>query len=120
MLPLRDEHLNAFSQTALGAFEVRALAHLRKCLPDETQHHSDAELRARVRACLPRAKRHGLTTQRQLMAFVDTSYLSQEDFDVSPNCPWAAAVLDDREIPPDLKSQTLLSFAHSAKARHGR
>jgi hypothetical protein len=117
MFQLSENHLDAFRGIARGVFETRGVAHLSRRLPKQTAPYDDEQLRERIRSCIPRANRYNLTTQREVMAFVDTTYLSHEHFDTDPSCHWAQAVLGDREVAPDLKANLLVSFAYRSSVR---
>lgn len=81
MFQLRDDHVNAFRQTAASGFEDRAVGHLRKELPV------------------------------QIIRFVDTSYLIGEFFDSDPEQSWTRDVLQARDLSPDERSALLLTAA---------
>jgi len=108
---LRDDHLNAFRQTAATGFEDRAVGHLRQELPTQTAPFSDGDLRQRVRSCVVRCRAYALTSERQIIRFVDTSYLIGEFFDSDPQQSWTRDVLQARDLSPDERSALLLTAA---------
>jgi hypothetical protein len=104
---LRDEHVRALASVSLENFEIRGAAFLRELLANQTA--SDAELRARIRNSIPRAAEYRLTSERQVIAFAATTYLVGNRFDTE--APWAAHLLGQGEMDPDMKAQWLLSTA---------
>jgi len=111
MFQLRDGHLCAFNSAAMDNFEQRGVRHLRRRLPRATSAFSDEELRLRVRDGIRRARPYGLTTERQVMCFVDTGFLIGEDFDTRPDSYWARAILDKRDMAADHRAYWLVTGA---------
>jgi hypothetical protein len=113
MFQLREDHMNAFQETALENFQDRGVRYLRSQLPNETADYSDDQLRQRVRECVARAQPYGLTSERQVMSFAVVTYISGENFDTSADCDWAPAVLQNPDYTGDVKAAVLISFAYS-------
>jgi hypothetical protein len=84
MFQLRDEHLNALASVSRDNFVERGVSHLRVSLPDYSAPYTDDQLRERIRECVGRAGGYGLTSERQVMAFVDTTYIKGRNFDQDP------------------------------------
>lgn len=87
MFQLRDAHREAFEKTAYEAFEDAVVRQLRDLFADRVRAATDDDIRARVRACIPRARAYGLATQYQVMCFIDATYLLGEQFDTDPRYP---------------------------------
>ena len=122
MFQIREEHVSAFQKVAVDNFEERAVRHLRTDLAEHTAGCSDGDLRARVRECIPRAAAYDLNTERQVIFFVDTTYLAGVGFDTDPACPWAQRLLSSR-LSADEKASSLMATAlalvHQAKVKKG-
>jgi hypothetical protein len=116
MFQIGGDHMRAFESAARENFETRAVQHLRYALPDQTRPFSDEQLRQRVRECPFRAGRYGLVTERQVMAFVDATYLAGVFFDSDPRCTWAAPLLNSRGMAADSKAAWLLCLARTGQA----
>ena len=112
MFQIRDDHEQAFERTAQENFEGRAILHLRANFAAQTAGCSDEALRGRVRDCIDRAGKYGLTTERQVMSFVTATYVAGEHFDTAPEHPWAFPILRDSEFSSDQKARLLVTFAH--------
>jgi len=117
MFKIRSHHHNAFRAVRLRLFEDRAIQHLRGCFPLETEPHSDDQLRVRVRECIGRASAHGLTTERQVMAFVDVTYIKGVRFDADPDGVWAKKVASNPRVSADEKMGVLLAMVNCGFAR---
>jgi hypothetical protein len=111
VLQLREDHMQAFESVALDNFEERAVRHLRTRLPQDAARYSDDELRARVRRSVKRSKSYGLTSEQQIMGFVDTGLLIGENFDTDPDHPWAPYILNHREVAPEERASAVLHIA---------
>jgi hypothetical protein len=116
MFELREDHLTAFRNTAAANFEDRAVAHLRKELPDQTAGLTDDDLRRRIRSSMNRGRQYGLTSERQLMRFVDADFLLGDSFEVDPQQSWSAAILRDPDYSADERSALLLAAAEGVAA----
>ncbi len=112
-MQIRPEQVETFRQLKLKDFENRALAHLRKHLPQETAPYSDDDLRRRVQSCVVRAQHYGLNSERGIVAFVDATYLQREDFDANPSTAWARPVLTNPALNEDEKITLLIMMAQS-------
>jgi len=111
VLKIRPEQAEAFGRDAMTDFESRAVAHLRRKLPDLTEGLSDEQLRVRVKSCVPRAARYDLVTERQIICFVDTSYLLGEQFDTDPRHADVAEVLNRKDTDPDRRAGVIVGMA---------
>lgn len=113
MLKIREEQLEPFSSEAMTYFETRAVAHLRRDLVKQTGAFSDDDLRTRVRQCISRAAQYGLTTEKQVMCFVDVTYLLGPNFDSDPRQRWANELLRSSKVASADKGNLLLATACS-------
>lgn len=111
MFKLRQEHLKAFSQLTLESFLNRGVSHLRKHFPSRVEDASDDDLRNWIRSCIPRAGAYGLTSQYEVMCFVDATILLGADFDSEPNYRLAAQLLCDASKPNQKRAKLLLDEA---------
>lgn len=113
MLKIRKEQTEVFRQHAMADFEARAIQHLRRDLSEQTAPFSDDDLRRRVHESIPRAGEYGLTTQKQIMCFVDVSFLLGERFDTDPQYAWSGELLRSTKLSPGDKANLLLATACS-------
>jgi hypothetical protein len=120
MLKIRPEQLEVFAKAALERFEGSAIRHLRQIFPTAVASLTDDQIRMRVRSCLPRARLHGLTTEYQVLCFVDTTYLLGEFFDQEPPGSRIHRLLADTILSPDDKANRLLELACTRFVERGR
>jgi hypothetical protein len=111
MFIIRKEQIDAFRDHLWSDFENRAILHLREFVTEATAGITDDELRHRVRACALRAKMYGLTTERQIMDFVDASFFLSERFDEEPEHSWSVEVLLAEKLSADVRSGFLAQNA---------
>ena len=101
-----------FDEHAFNAFAPDAIEHLRTELRELTAELSDQELLSRVRACIPVAAHYGLSESREVMAFVDATYLlGDARFDIDPDYWWAPEILNCPYLTPMQKATQLLDSA---------
>ncbi len=120
MFQLRDEHTTAFSEASYRSFQARAIQHLRRFLPKQTAPFSDDQLGRRIDECTDRAARYGLTGERQVMHFVDSTYLAGDHFDTALEGASARTVLFDRDLQPDTKAEMTLIAAREIAGRKSK
>ena len=112
MLTIRRDQIRQLEKAAHEGFERRAMEHLRDELAPVTAALGDTDLLERVRLCIPRARRYGLASEAELMAFVDATYLLDDpDFDANPDYPWAPDILGNPHMTPREKALQLLDCA---------
>lgn len=117
MFKIREHHHKALRKDRLRLFEDRAIQHLRGCFPLETRSHSDGQLRERVRDCIGRANAYGLTTEQQVIAFIDVTYIEGERFDADPGGTWANKVSKKPHASAQEKMDVLLSMINCEFSR---
>ena len=120
MFRVRAAHDEAFRQDALRRFVERVLAHLRQDLAKQTAGCADDALRARVGSCIERAKTYGLLTQREVVCFVDATYLLGEDFDTAAETEWAAEILRSDASAADRALSLVATSGRISEARRER
>jgi hypothetical protein len=102
--------MHAFEGLSLDNFVERGLLHLREYLPNQTKACSDDQLRQRIRSCVERARPYGLTSERQVMVFTDSTFLLGEYFDTDQRRRWPSVLLNNRNLAGDSKATWLISF----------
>jgi hypothetical protein len=108
----RDQE-DAYRREAEANFNRRVLMHVRRDLAEPAALLSDEDLLRRVRECAPRAEKHGLVTEKQLMCFVDASILLGPDFDQHRDNKWVQTLLISDKLSPADKANLLLATACS-------
>jgi hypothetical protein len=112
---LRREHVRSLDATMLESFEVRAIAHLRRCFPEVVGTASDEQMLELVRYGIERARSHGIDLECDVLRYLDLMCVFGVDFDRDPACPWAARVLEDPQTAGStLRTNTLMAAANDA------
>jgi hypothetical protein len=117
LFKIREHHHQALRADRLRLFEDRAIQHLRGCFPLETRFYSDDQLRERVRDCVGRANACGLTTEQQVIAFVDVTYIAGERFDADPHGTWVNKLSRNPLASAQEKMDVLLSMINCGFSR---
>jgi hypothetical protein len=113
---IRSEQMRAFDAGAWNSFETRAIRHLRANLPSQTERETETSLRQRIRTGTQRARIYGLASERQIMCFIDSSFLLGEQFDTDPNYYWTRHILEARDVDPNRRAAVLLDRAQTVAA----
>lgn len=97
MLTIRNVQLRVFEEQALEDFEGEVFIHLLKYFPVDMALLGQEQARRAIRYSRERAGLHGLTTQGEIVRYVDLTLSLGSRFDQDPLLPWAAAALAPRE-----------------------
>ena len=65
-------------------------------------------LEQRVRAQIAKARRHDITTKKDVCDFIAVCFTLGDDFDSAPELPWAAETLSDSTLPTGSSKMTHL------------
>ena len=110
---ISQDQEDAFRQAAEADFNRRVLLHVRRDLAEPAALLSDEEILRRLRDCAPRAAKHGLVTEKQLICYLDASILLGAGFDQSGEHPWVLTLLGSTKLSPPDKANLLLATACS-------
>src|SRR4051812_12990073 len=108
MLKIRAEQETALRQTALAAFEERAVAEAREHWPAAARREGDAGLAKLVREGTSRAAALGFTTEKQVLRYLNLTLALGPGFAEDARYPWAAPILGDGRRDPNGKLDTLV------------
>jgi hypothetical protein len=107
MLKLRKEHLAAFEAHVVNLFVSRVAAHVKAVWPGECEELGEATVTELVRTGIQRAAALGLSTEVDLVRYVDLTFILAKDFETNPLAAWTRPILADRMAPPRLKLDRL-------------
>jgi hypothetical protein len=107
MLKLRKEHLAAFEAHVVNLFISRVTAHVKAVWPAESTELGDPAVSEIVRNGIQRGSTLGLSTEYDLVRYVDLSFLLAKDFETNPLAAWTRPILADRMVPARLKIDRL-------------
>jgi len=98
MLVLRRPQIEALAGATLDRFVAKAVDQVARFFPAVHAELGRAEVEHGVRDALPHARRHGLETERDLLAYMMLVFYFGHDFD--RELPWAQDILAAREPTP--------------------
>lgn len=107
MLKLRKEHLAAFEAHVVNLFISRVTAHVKAVWPEECAEMGDPAVAEIVRNGIQRGSALGLSTEFDLVRYVDLSFLLTKDFENNPLAIWTRPILTDRLLAPRMKLERL-------------
>jgi hypothetical protein len=97
MLKIRREQEAAMDEVAVRNFENRAIEHIRGAFPKHCSFlKGEEQQREVVRYGFERAKRYDLTTEENVLLFIDLMFLLGRSFDTDVQLPWASEILNDQ------------------------
>ena len=107
MFKLRKEHLAAFEAQVVSLFASRVVAHVKAVWPAECGELGDAAVTEIVRGAIQRAATLGLSTELDIVRFVDLAFILTKDFDTNPLAAWTRSILADKTAPPGARLDKL-------------
>jgi hypothetical protein len=125
MFKLRKEHLAAFEAQVANLFVTRVQAHVKAVWPAECAELGDPGVASTVQSLVQRAAAAGLTSESDMVRFVDLGFLLALDFDTNPAAAWTRPILTDRTLAPSARIERLYQrmeqeFAVMEKRRAGK
>lgn len=125
MLKLRKEHLDAFEVHVVNLFTARVAVHVKAVWPAECGELGDAGVMETIRAAVKRAAALGLTSELDVVRYVDLGFILVKDFETNPLALWTRSILADRVLAPAAKLERLFQrmeeeFALIEKRKGGK
>lgn len=109
MLVIRDSQLRAFKAAADSRFVAKAIPYLQEDFPEELAEMGAEGAHSFALYGLHRSACYGITTEANVLAYLQVAVLLGRDFDVDDDLPWAAMILgDSSRADEDLKIELLL------------
>ena len=103
MLTIRREQMLVLETRMAKRFRARVRVHLRRELAKETEKVPDADLLRRIDEAILRGRKYGVTTERDVMLFVDLTFILSQNFEDAPDMRWAKKILINKEMEGDAK-----------------
>lgn len=100
MFKLRKEHLAAFEAQVVSLFASRVVAHVKSVWPAECGELGEPAVAEIVRGAIQRGAALGLSTELDIVRFVDLAFILAKDFDTNPLAVWTRPILADKAAPP--------------------
>ena len=107
MLLIRDDQMRVLARHAQERFAVRAVAHLKRVLPEECAAMGEPAVRNSVDMAIRKAESYGIEEELDVLRYLNLMYALGFDFDTDPETAWAAEVLQDKDLDPGSKVELL-------------
>lgn len=107
MFKLRKEHLAAFEAQVVSLFAARVVAHVKAVWPAECGELGDPAVTEIVRGAIQRGSALGLSTELDIVRFVDLAFILAKDFDTNPLAAWTRPILADKNAPASARLDKL-------------
>ena len=117
MLKIRGEQMDVMAQAAMRGFEQRVAQHLNEHFPEECRRAGPERIAAAIRQGVARAARYGITSELDVVRYLDLSVVLGLDFDSGKRYPWAQQILEDRELDADEKIDALFDRLDAMQIR---
>ena len=102
MLRLRSGQIEALDAAVRAAFHRRAIAHLRAAFPGHETLRDTDRATATVDAAMERAADYGITSERDVVRFIDLEFALGTDFPDRDPTAWVRNVLEaPRQSPAE-------------------
>ncbi|GJJ00751.1 hypothetical protein RugamoR64_12890 [Duganella rhizosphaerae] len=114
MQRISPAHLQTFAQQAHDNFVAAMAAHLHTHFPALAWSLTPDELRDHINACIERAARYQLTSQRQVCRYLNLAATYGWNFDGDPERSWMREILTDSSLaqPGDRLDRLVQSCLH--------
>ena len=107
MFKLRKEHLAAFEAQVITLFAARVIAHVKAVWPAECGELGDPAVAEIVRGAIQRGAALGLSTELDIVRFVDLAFILAKDFDTNPLASWTRPILAEKSAAPTARLDKL-------------
>lgn len=103
MFVIRQEQMDALTGAVATGFEDRVVRRLYHFFPDHCRQAGDARVREFVRYGAHRADTYGLTSERDMVEYIDLMVVLGLDFDSGDRYLWAFDILNHPDLTPEGK-----------------
>lgn len=107
MFKLRKEHLAAFEAQVITLFAARVIAHVKAVWPAECGELGDPAVAEIVRGAIQRAASLGLSTELDIVHFVDLAFILAKDLDTNPLAAWTRPIFAEKSATPSARLDKL-------------
>jgi hypothetical protein len=104
---LRKEHLAAFEAQVVSLFASRVIAHVKAVWPAEFGELGEPAVVEIVRGAIQRGAALGLSTELDIVRFVDLAFILANDFETNPLAVWTRPILADKAAAPPARLDKL-------------
>jgi len=98
MLRIRGQQYEELGKIALKRFEDNMVEHIKEFFPKYYEIHKEPLIRKVILYAVDRAESYDMVTERDVCLYINLVFLLGSRFDIDPQLPWAAAILNDETI----------------------
>ena len=115
MLTIRKEQFAVFEKHEIKKFEDPTYLHLNILYPERCQDIGEPRLRRMIQYGIKRAASYGIRLENDVRKYIEVMLLLGPDFDKDPKFPWAASLLNDKDLgDPKVKATRLHETARKS------
>jgi len=103
MLTIRREQMTLLEAYMAKRFRESVFQHVRQALADETKDMPDQQVVHLIDQGIQRGRDYGLSSERDLISFVDLMFAISPTFENTPDMRWAKKILLDKTVEGDVK-----------------
>jgi hypothetical protein len=107
MFKLRKEHLAAFEAQVVSLFAARVVAHVKALWAAECAELTEPAVTEIVRGAIQRGAALGISSEFDIVRFVDLAFILAKDFDTNPLATWTRSILADKAAAPTARLDKL-------------
>lgn len=97
MLLIRNEQITVLKQYMVKQFEKRMILYLKEYHSEKCRKLADKKIQKTVRYGINRARRYGITVEKDMSRYINMMFVFGPDFDKDSNLPWVRQILDKKE-----------------------
>lgn len=99
MLNIREEQMTAFAEAEMKKFTGRAVSHLARCFPRESETMGELGLLETVEYGLQRSSSYGIVAESDILKYLDMMVVFGRDYDADERFAWAGEILQTHNSP---------------------
>jgi hypothetical protein len=107
MLRIRKEQMKALDEYMVQSFQNLVFIHLTRVFPIQCQEIGESEVHASIKKGIELAANYKITSQIDVVGFIDLMYVHNWDLDRNIPPPWASYILMDPDLHPSRKMKKL-------------
>lgn len=98
MFVVRRRQIEAMRARLEQRFEEQMVIHLHTFFPERCAELGEPGVRTAIIYAINRAARYDITSERDICKYLNLMFVYGFQFDVDPELPWAAAILNDATL----------------------
>ena len=100
---IRKAQMEALNKTAEGEFRDRLREMLEEDYPEEVEDLGEEQFEAVIELGIAQARKYGIEREKDIGLYFDVMFSLAYDFDTNAEYPWAAQVLNRKDLSGQAK-----------------